>query len=66
MCLLSISTRELAVERGTLEFLLGKLEADVVDGTLAGACLDALLALLADSNANQAKFLDLGGVGKVR
>ncbi|BDA49128.1 hypothetical protein COCOBI_13-2380 [Coccomyxa sp. Obi] len=65
MCLLSAGTRELAVERGTLEFLLGKLEADVVDGTLAGACLDALLALLADSNANQAKFLELGGVGKV-
>lgn len=53
------------MERGTLELLLGKLEADVVDGTLAGACLDALLALLADSNTNQAKFLDLGGVGKV-
>ena len=66
MCLLSVSTRELAVERGTLELLLGKLEADIVDGTLAGACLDALLALLADSNASQAKFLDLGGVSKVR
>ena len=65
MCLLSTSTRELAVESGTLEILLGKLEADVVDGTLAGACLDALLALLADSNVNQIKFLDLGGINKV-
>jgi hypothetical protein len=65
MCLLSPSTRELAVESGTLDILLGKLEADIVDGTIAGACLDALLALLADSNINQTKFLNLGGVNKV-
>ncbi|KAK9918119.1 hypothetical protein WJX75_001412 [Coccomyxa subellipsoidea] len=39
MCLLSPSTRELAVESGTLDILLGKLEADIVDGTIAGACV---------------------------
>lgn len=65
MCLLSPRTREVAVEASALEILLGKLEADVVDGTLAGAILDALLALLADSEANQIKFLDLDGVQKV-
>jgi len=65
MCLLSPRTRELAVEASALEILLGKLEADVVDGTLAGAILDALLALLADSEANQTKFLYLDGVQKV-
>ena len=63
--LLSPSTRELAAKIGTLDILLGKLEADIVDGRLAGACLDALLALLADSSMNQTKFLYLGGVDEV-
>jgi hypothetical protein len=65
LCLVSKGTREDAANAGALEVLLDKLEGDVVDGTLAGACLDALLALLADSESNQQKFSELGGLQKV-
>ena len=55
----------MAGEAHALELLLEKLEADVTDGMLAGACLDALLAMLAESPANQRMFLELRGLHKV-
>lgn len=42
--------------------LMSKLEEDVEEGTLAGACLDALLALLANSPQNQQTFLKQEGL----
>lgn len=62
---MSPKSREEAAEARAIQLLLDKLEADVVEGTLAGACLDALLALLAGSPANQGAFLELHGLQKV-
>ena len=65
MCLVSERTREVAQERDACAVLLAKLEADVEEGTLAGACLDTLLALLADSPPNQQAFLTQNGLARV-
>ncbi|CAL5226911.1 g9786 [Coccomyxa viridis] len=65
MCLVSERTREVAHERNACAVLLAKLEADVEEGTLAGACLDTLLALLADSPLNQQDFLAEDGLARV-
>ena len=66
MCLVSERTRAVAEERNACAVLLAKLEADVEEGTLAGACLDTLLALLADSPPNQQAFLAQNGLARVR
>ena len=65
MCLLSHEIREAAQSRDFCAVLLSKLEADVEEGTLAGACLDALLALLAKSPSNQQAFLSQQGLVRV-
>ncbi len=65
MCLVSGRTREAAQERNACAVLLSKLEADVEEGTLAGACLDTLMALLADSPLNQQAFLAQQGLARV-
>ena len=65
LCLVSLESREAAAQARALEMLLQKLEADMVDGALAGTCLDALLALLAGSSANQQMFLGMNGLQKV-
>ena len=66
MCLVSQRTQEVAQEWNACSVLLAKLEADVEEGTLAGACLDTLLALLADSPPNQQAFLAQQGLARVR
>ena len=65
LCLVSQHTREAAQERDACAVLLAKLEADVENGLLAGACLDALLALLAGSPGNGQAFLRQQGLVKV-
>ena len=65
LCLVSQRTREAAQERDACAVLLAKLEADVENGLLAGACLDALLALLANSPGNGQAFLGQQGLVKV-
>ena len=65
LCLVSRQTREAAQERDACAVLLAKLEADVENGLLAGACLDALLALLANSPGNGQAFLRQQGLVKV-
>ena len=65
LCLVSQQTKEAAQERDACAVLLAKLEADVENGLLAGACLDALLALLADSPGNGQAFLRQQGLVKV-
>ena len=65
LCLVSQQTREAAQERDACAVLLAKLEADVENGLLAGACLDALLALLANSPGNGQAFLRQQGLVKV-
>ena len=62
---MSQRTREAAQERDACAVLLAKLEADVENGLLAGACLDALLALLANSPGNGQAFLRQQGLVKV-
>ena len=66
MCLVSGRTREAAQERDACAVLLSTLEDDVEEGTLAGACLDTLMALLADSPINQQAFLAQQGLARVR
>lgn len=61
---MSKDVREAAACAGAVEILLDKLEGDITDGTLAGACLDALLALLANSTITQKRFLESGGLEK--
>lgn len=65
LCLVSRQAREAAQERDACAVLLAKLEADVENGLLAGACLDALLALLANSPGNGQAFLRQQGLVKV-
>jgi len=65
MCLISQKVREAAQGRDACGVLLAKLEADVEEGTLAGACLDTLLALLANSPANQQDFAAQAGLVRV-
>lgn len=55
----------MAQERNACTILLSKLEADVEEGTLAGACLDTLLALLTHSPLNQQAFLAQQGLARV-
>ena len=62
---MSRQTREAVQERDACAVLLAKLEADVENGLLAGACLDALLALLANSPGNGQAFLRQQGLVKV-
>ena len=65
LCIVSQRTRDVAQERNACAVLLSKLEADVEEGTLAGACLDTLLALLAHSPLNQQAFLAQQGLARV-
>ena len=65
MCLISQKVREAAQGRDACGVLLARLEADVEEGTLAGACLDTLLALLANSPANQQDFAAQAGLVRV-
>ncbi len=65
MCLVSYETQEAAHKRDFCAILISKLEADVEEGTLAGACLDALLALSARSPSNQQAFLAQQGLVRV-
>ena len=65
LCLVSQRTREAAQERDACAVLLARLEADVENGLLAGACLDALLALLANSPGIGQAFLRQQGLVKV-
>ena len=61
VCLLDPATREAAGSLGAVETLLQRAHAAQPGSQLRAATLDALAALLADSNANQAEFTGIRG-----